>query len=230
MSSVMKLVLFDVDGTLLDSQHLIHACLVETFHGMGRPPLPRAEMLGIVGLSLVPAMHRLFGEDTSPDDVERAAGYYREAFLARVDDPAFAPPLFPGAAETVTALRQRDDVVLGIATGKSMRGVKRILDNFGWSKGIFATIQTADKAPSKPDPGMVLQGAREVGLPPEQAIMIGDTSFDILMGRAAGAGTVGVSWGNHLVAELQEAGADHIIDDFGQLLPLVDAFKVPEPS
>ena len=91
----MKLVLFDVDGTLLDSQHLIHACLVETFKGMGRPPLPRAEMLSIVGLSLVPAIQRLFGDDTSADDIEKAAGFYREAFLARVNDPAFAPPLFP---------------------------------------------------------------------------------------------------------------------------------------
>ena len=225
----MKLVLFDVDGTLLDSQHLIHACLVETFRGMGRPPLPRAEMLSIVGLSLVPAIQRLFGDDTSAGDIEKAAGFYREAFLARVNDPAFAPPLFPGAAEAVAELRRRDDVILGLATGKSRRGVDRILESFGW-EGLFATIQTADTAPSKPDPGMVVQGAGEVGLRPEDAIMIGDTSFDILMGRSAGARTIGVSWGNHPVSDLTEAGADHIIDDFGQLLPLVEAFKVPQPQ
>lgn len=225
----MKLVLFDVDGTLLDSQHLIHACLVETFKGMGRPPLPRAEMLSIVGLSLVPAIQRLFGDDTSADDIEKAAGFYREAFLARVNDPAFAPPLFPGAAEAVAELRRRDDVILGLATGKSRRGVDRILESFGW-EGLFATIQTADTAPSKPHPGMIVQGAGEVGLRPEDAIMIGDTSFDILMGRSAGARTIGVSWGNHPVSDLTEAGADHIIDDFGQLLPLVEAFKVAEPQ
>ncbi|MEW9308871.1 HAD-IA family hydrolase [Labrys neptuniae] len=225
----MKLVLFDVDGTLLDSQHLIHACLVETFEGMGRPPLPRAEMLSIVGLSLVPAIQRLFGDDTSADDIEKAAGFYREAFLARVNDPAFAPPLFPGAAEAVAELRRRDDVILGLATGKSRRGVDRILESFGW-EGLFATIQTADTAPSKPHPGMIVQGAGEVGLRPEDAIMIGDTSFDILMGRSAGARTIGVSWGNHPVSDLTEAGADHIIDDFGQLLPLVEAFKVAEPQ
>jgi phosphoglycolate phosphatase len=226
----VKLVLFDVDGTLLDSQHLIHACLVHTFERLGRPLLPRAQMLGIVGLSLEPAVRQLLGADTTTAEIEQAAAYYRDAFRALVDDPNHTPPLFPGAAEVVATLRQRHDVVLGIATGKSTRGVERILDGFGWSKGVFATIQTADKAPSKPDPGMVLQAAREVGLAPEQAIMIGDTSFDILMGRAAGAATVGVSWGNHPVAELREAGADHIIDTFDQLLPLVDAFKVPEPS
>lgn len=225
----MKLVLFDVDGTLLDSQHLIHACLVETFKGMGRPPLPRAEMLSIVGLSLVPAIQRLFGDDTSADDIEKAAGFYRAAFLARVNDPAFAPPLFPGAAEAVAELRRRDDVILGLATGKSRRGVDRILESFGW-EGLFATIQTADTAPSKPHPGMIVQGAGEVGLRPEDAIMIGDTSFDILMGRSAGARTIGVSWGNHPVSDLTEAGADHIIDDFGQLPPLVEAFKVAEPQ
>lgn len=225
----MKLVLFDVDGTLLDSQHLIYACLVETFKGMGRPPLPRAEMLSIVGLSLVPAIQRLFGDDTSAGDIEKAAGFYREAFLARVNDPAFAPPLFPGAAEAVAELRQRDDVILGLATGKSRRGVDRILESFGW-EGLFATIQTADTAPSKPHPGMIVQGAGEVGLRPEDAIMIGDTSFDILMGRSAGAHTIGVSWGNHPVTDLAEAGADHIIDDFAQLPPLVEAFKVAEPQ
>lgn len=225
----MKLVLFDVDGTLLDSQHLIHACLVETFKGMGRPPLPRAEMLSIVGLSLVPAIQRLFGDGTGAGDIEKAAGFYREAFLARVNDPAFAPPLFPGAAEAVAELRQRHDVILGLATGKSRRGVDRILESFGW-EGLFATIQTADTAPSKPHPGMIVQGAGEVGLRPEDAIMIGDTSFDILMGRSAGAHTIGVSWGNHPVADLAEAGADHIIDDFAQLLPLVEAFKVAKPQ
>jgi phosphoglycolate phosphatase len=226
----VKLVLFDIDGTLLDSQHLIHACLVHTFERMERPLLPRAQMLGIVGLSLDKAVRQLLGEETSDAEVELAAAHYREAFLARVDDPAQAAPLFPGAADLVTTLRQRDDVILGIATGKSMRGVERILNSFGWSKGVFATIQTADKAPSKPDPAMVLQAAREVGLPPEQAIMIGDTSYDILMGRAAGAATVGVSWGNHPVAELQAAGADHIIDSFDKLLPLVEAFRVREHS
>jgi phosphoglycolate phosphatase len=226
----VKLVMFDVDGTLLDSQHLIHACLAQTFQHMGRPLLPRAQMLSIVGLSLAPAVRKLLGEETSKAEIEQAADHYREAFRALVDDPAHAAHLFPGAAEAVAALQRQEDVLLGIATGKSMRGVERILDGFGWSKGVFATIQTADSAPSKPDPGMVLQGAREVGLSPEQVIMIGDTSFDILMGRNAGAATIGVSWGNHPVSELREAGADHIIDDFSQLLPLVEAFKVHEHS
>ena len=224
----MKLALFDVDGTLLDSQHLIHAGLSQTLTQMGRPLQDRTEMLSVVGLSLDQVMKRLLGEETAAAQIERAAAIYRRAFHALLDDPAYASPLFPGARDVITTLRKREDVVLGIATGKSRRGVDRILEGFGW-QNVFATIQTADDAPSKPDPAMVLQAAREVGVVPADTIMIGDTSFDIAMGRAAGATTVGVAWGNHPVAVLREAAADHIIDDFAQLVPLVDALKVPEP-
>ncbi|MDQ0394082.1 HAD-IA family hydrolase [Labrys monachus] len=218
----MKLVLFDVDGTLLDSQHLIYSALSETLARMERPLMDRAFMLSIVGLSLETAMVHLLGPETPTAEVERAAGHYRDIFQVLRADPAYAAPLFPGALETVAALRRRDDVVLGIATGKSQRGVAHILDGFGW-RDVFATVQTADDAPSKPHPAMVLQAGRAVGVPPEDIVMIGDTSFDIAMGRAAGARTVGVSWGNHTVEALREAGADHIIEDFAQLPPLVDA-------
>jgi len=113
-------------------------------------------------------------------------------------------------------LRARDDVLLGIATGKSRRGVTHLIEKHGYD-GWFTTIQTADDHPSKPHPSMIVAALTETGLEPQAAVMIGDTSFDIEMARAAGAGAAGVSWGNHQVAELQRAGAHTIANDFNEL-------------
>ena len=216
----MRLVIFDVDGTLVDSQNIICAALGAVLGGLGRPVPDRAFLLGGVGLSLVPAMRRLLGEETSLAEIEAAAVAYRQEFFRLRSDPAHAEPLFPGAVEAIEALRAQEDVVLGIATGKSQRGVAHILERQGWL-GHFATIQTADDAPSKPDPAMVLQAARAVGVDPAEAVMIGDTTFDILMARAAGCASIGVSWGNHPVEALRGAGAGHIIEHFDELVPLL---------
>ena len=111
----------------------------------------------------------------------------------------------------LASLAARDDVLLGIATGKSRRGVAHLAERFGWDR-VFATIQTADAAPSKPDPGMLLRALAETGVAPDSSCMVGDTSFDMLMARAAGVRPIGVSWGYHPVAALREAGAETIID------------------
>lgn len=95
-----------------------------------------------------------------------------------------------------------------------------ILDRYDWHS-IFATIQTADDAPSKPDPGMILQAMAETGIGPEATAMVGDTSFDMAMARAAGVRRIGVSWGYHPVAALRESGAETIIDRFGALEALL---------
>jgi phosphoglycolate phosphatase len=84
-------------------------------------------------------------------------------------------------------------------------------------EGWFATIQTSDHHPSKPNPSMVLAALAESGATPEASIVIGDTSFDMGMARAAGAGAIGVTWGNHGRAELQRSGAHHIVNDFNVL-------------
>ena len=96
-----------------------------------------------------------------------------------------ARPLFPGADATLRRLAARDDVALGLATGKSRRGVAGMLDGQGWGS-LLVTIQTADDAPSKPHPGMVLQAMAETGADPDATVVVGDTTFDIEMARAAG--------------------------------------------
>lgn len=221
----MKLVIFDVDGTIVDSQHMIVAAMSRAFvaHGLAVPA--RDEILSIVGLSLVEAVGRLVNDH--PDvPVAEVAAAYKEAFFALRADGATAEPLYDGALATIAALRQRDDVVLALATGKSRRGVAHLIDRHGLA-GVFASIQTADDHPSKPDPAMVRAACAETGIAPARAVMIGDTVFDITMGRTAGARTLGVAWGYHAVADLEAAGADLIIERYDRLVAAVDRLLPP---
>jgi phosphoglycolate phosphatase len=109
------------------------------------------------------------------------------------------------------AMTRREDLLLGMATGKSRRGVAAILERFGLVSH-FVTVQTADTHPSKPDPSMLLKAMAETGVRPADTVMIGDTTFDIEMARAAGAGAIGVAWGYHPVVALEKAGAHVIVD------------------
>jgi phosphoglycolate phosphatase len=129
--------------------------------------------------------------------------------------------LYPGAADAIVALARRDDVVLGIATGKSQRGVRLVLTHHGLIDH-FITIKTADDAPSKPDPGMVIAAMREAGVEAADTVVVGDTVYDIAMARAAGAAAIGVTWGYHQAVALIEAGAFAVIDDYRMLIPTLD--------
>ena len=209
----MQLVIFDVDGTLVDSQDLIVAAQRLAFAACGLEPPTRERSLSIVGLSLREAFAALVGP---AGPIEHLAEAYRDAFTTVRADPTFEERLFPGAAAVLARLAKRPDVVLGIATGKSQRGVAHLLARQGW-EGVFATIQTADDAPSKPDPGMLLRALDATNVPAGQAVMVGDTSYDMAMARSAGIRGIGVSWGYHPVPALREAGAETIIDTFDEL-------------
>ncbi len=216
----MRLILFDVDGTLVDSQNIIVAAQRMAFTVHGLEPPSRELSLSIVGLSLVEAFTVLVG---AKGPVESLAEAYKDAFAVLRQDPAYAEPLFPGAAECLDWLCGREDVLLGIATGKSRRGVAHLLERHGWHR-LFATIQTADDAPSKPHPAMILQAMEELGVVPEDTVMIGDSSYDMAMARAAGVLPVGVSWGFQPVAALSEAGAARIVHSYAELDPVLRDF------
>ncbi|NBN63712.1 HAD-IA family hydrolase [Microvirga tunisiensis] len=211
----MFLILFDCDGTLVDSQETILHGLQVGFAEVGLPMPSRREALSIVGLSLERAFAQLAGADHQ-DKVARMAAAYRAAKQERRAAGLDFDPLYPGARAAVDRLARRDDVLLGLATGKARRGVDHMLRVHGL-EGRFVTIQTADTSPSKPHPDMVLRAMAETGAEDLRTVMVGDTSFDMQMARAAGALALGVSWGYHDRTALLDAGAGAVIDTFDEL-------------
>ncbi|MCZ8185632.1 MAG: HAD-IA family hydrolase [Beijerinckiaceae bacterium] len=208
-----QLLLFDVDGTLVNSEAIILTAQAQTFAAVGLPAPSRERGLSIVGLSLHEAFTALAGPE---GPVEALVAAYREVFHALRKAGTIPEPLYPGAAALLEQAGADPRFRLGIATGKSRRGVAALLDAHGWHD-LMATIQTADDAPSKPHPGMILQAAAATGLPLEKTVMIGDSVFDMQMARAAGARAVGVAWGFQPVEALREAGAEEIAQDFDDL-------------
>ncbi|HMR31954.1 MAG TPA: HAD-IA family hydrolase [Geminicoccaceae bacterium] len=214
----MRLVVFDCDGTLVDSQRFIVECMTAAFVAERMEPPSSDAIRRIVGLTLVHAVDRLLGGGDLAM-AERLADGYRAQFLLRRERGDTDEPLFPGAVELLDELAARG-VTMGVATGKTMRGLKHILAQHGLSHR-FITLQTADLHPSKPHPAMIEAAMRETGAAPAETMMVGDTSFDIEMAVAAGVLPVGVSWGNHPAVELKAVGAVHVLDRFDQLIGLL---------
>lgn len=202
-----RLAVFDCDGTLVDGQASICNAMERAFAAAGLPAPDRSQVRRIVGLSLPQAVRRLI-----PDHDEtlhhEIAEHYKQAFRQARASGELSEPLFEGVAEAVAALRAAG-WVLGVATGKSDRGLEHCLAMHGLTAE-FATLQTADRHPSKPHPGMLQAALDEVLADPAEAVMIGDTDFDMAMARAAGVRAIGVAWGYHDPAELDAAGAEFV--------------------
>lgn len=203
------LAIFDVDGTLADSQGVIHATMARAFEGAGLAAPGRDAVLSLVGLSLPLMVETLLGEETDRQG-DIVAGY-RKAYLAALEDGSELP-LFPGIQDGLRRL-QSAGVTLGLATGKSQRGLDQLIAAQGWD-GLFATVQCADFHPSKPDPSMVTRALLETATDPMDAVVVGDTSFDMEMARRAGVQAIGVDWGYHSAARLTEAGAQAVLSSF----------------
>ncbi len=225
MTSVPRLIVFDCDGTLVDSQHLIAEAMKHTFVSFDLAPPKRHEILRTVGLSVPEALAYLAPGETAYRLTAMGAAY-REACLVLRQQKDMQEPMFKGAAELLFTLASREDVLLGLATGKSRRGVARFLE-LHCLHDVFITIQTADDAPSKPHPAMLLQALQETGAAPETAIMVGDTSYDMIMASCAGFAGVGVTWGYHSVSDLKRAGARTIVRSFAAL---AQALSTSEPA
>jgi phosphoglycolate phosphatase len=209
-----RLALFDCDGTLVDSQANICLAMEHAFGEAAMAPPPRNLIRRIVGLSLVEAMRQLLPD---ADDIlhRDLADKYKAAFFILRGNGLVDEPLYDGIAGLLSGLDE-SGWLLGVATGKSDRGLERCLDVHG-IKGLFTTLQTADRHPSKPHPSMVWQALADSGVAKDETVVIGDTVYDIHMGKAAGCHTIGVGWGYHPLSELREAGASHIVETVDEL-------------
>jgi len=213
----MKLVLFDCDGTLVDSGKLIHEVMARTFehHGYERPHYDITK--SIIGLTLDTAIARIMGVEEIDDHIRAMTQHYKDLYSPVRTEPGFEEPLYDGVAEMIEALVARDDVVIGAVTGKSRRGLDLIRHGHGFET-VFTVSRTADDCPSKPHPAMVLECCTETGIDPLDTIVIGDSVYDIMMAKSAGATAIGVSWGYGETAALRAAGADIVVHEVGHIL------------
>ena len=220
-----KLVIFDCDGTLVDSQHMILAAMHATFADAGLEPVTDDQVRSVVGLSLFEAMEFLLPGRSHArlSDVEER--YKRIFYDLRVKQAAGPDPLYKGTREALQAL-DKAGYLLGVATGNSKRGLDRVLEEHDLT-GMFVTLQTADGHPSKPHPSMIHTAAAEAGADVANTVMIGDTSYDIIMSVRAGSHALGVNWGYHSVAELEAAGARHIASACSEIPDLVGKWLGP---
>lgn len=211
-----RLAIFDCDGTLVDSGAAIRSALVLAFeaHGLQCPPVEVTRK--VIGLSLLESMASLAPEG----DHAALAQTYKDAFFAMRGAGKVEEPLFDGIVELLDRL-EADGWLLGVATGKSDRGLNHCLERHGLADR-FVTKQTADRNPSKPHPAMALAAMAEAGAEPRHTIFVGDTGWDMGCARNAGVGAIGAGWGYHEAEELADGGAHGVAMTPGAVLALAN--------
>lgn len=214
----IRLAVFDCDGTLVDGQAAVCDAMDAAFAAHGLPAPDRHLVRRSVGLSLPQAVRALLpdADEALQQGLDQA---YRGAFRAAREAGQLVEPLYAGVRELLDALRD-DGWLLGVATGKSDRGLEHCLATHGLSRH-FVSLQTADRHPSKPHPAMLEAALFEAGALPASAVMIGDTAYDMVMAVNAGVRALGVDWGYHTPAELTDAGAETVARDPLHLLELL---------
>lgn len=215
---MIRLVVFDCDGTLVDSQAAICRSMAVAFATAGLPEPGRSAIRRIVGLSLPQALLEL--APAAPEAQRRhALEAYKADFRAQRSEGTLEQPLYPGMAALLRRLHDAG-FALGVATGMSDRGLAACLTRHGLRE-LFTTLQTADRHPSKPHPAMLEAALFEAAAAPGEAVLIGDTVFDIGMAHSAGVRAIGVAWGYHEPEELLAAGATGVAQSAEQLEELI---------
>ena len=214
----MRLVVFDMDGTLIDSVALIVETMTAAFVAVGEPPPSEAAIRSISGITARDAM-AILAPDADTARVDRITGSYRNEYASRAGG-AREPP-FPGALAALERLRRQPGTILAVATGKGHQSAVRLLTGHGIADW-FNSVETPTHNRGKPDPQMLETAMSKAGATPAETVMIGDTVHDIRMGKAARVKTIGVAWGYHRVDELAAAGADIVIHRFDELDGAID--------
>ena len=210
----MAAIIFDFDGTLADTRRGILATAQEVLRRMGLPPADETAMAATIGLPLIENFTR--GVGMSEEDAQRAVTIYRAIFEA-VGVPVI--DLFPGVEETLRTLAERG-VPMAVASSRGQHSLEMLMQKTGLAQYIplehLFGVETA--ARPKPAPDMVYVILGRLGAKPEETLVVGDTTFDLEMGRNAGCYTCGVSYGNQTAEQLATASPNYIIDDLRKLL------------
>lgn len=202
-----RLAVFDCDGTLIDGQASICRAMDAAFAEVALPAPDRHLIRRMVGLSLPQAIRKL-APDVDPDLQAELVEAYKRAFRAQREAGELSQPLFDGILSLLDALHSAG-WRLAVATGMSRRGLDHCLAAHGLAR-LFVSLQTADEHPSKPHPAMLEAALSEAMADPREAVMIGDTAYDMQMARDAGIRAIGVEWGYHAPPELRAAGAEWV--------------------
>lgn len=209
----MRLVIFDLDGTLIDSVALIVEMVGKAFAAVDEPIPSEAAIRSISGITARDAM-AILAPEAEPSRVEAILESYKTHYLAAAG--VAREPMFAGAIEALDRLQAHPETILSVATGKGYRSATTLLERHGILER-FHSIETPDHNRGKPDPQMIETAIEKAGAMHGATVMIGDTVHDMRMARAAGVGAVGVAWGYHERAELLSEGADVVIERFDEL-------------
>ena len=207
-----QLLIFDWDGTLVDSIGRIVEAMHAAADVCGLMRCSDLQVKGIIGLGLPEAIRSLYPQLDEQVQIERFRRCYSEHYLALESEPS---ALFPGVAESLGAFREAG-YRLAVATGKGRHGLRRVLEQRGWLN-YFDTTRCADESASKPDPLMLEQILAHCAVSPQRALMIGDSAFDLQMARRAGMDSVAVGYGAQPLAVLREHGPTLAIEHFTDL-------------
>ena len=205
----MRLIIFDADGTLINSQAIILEGLNLTFREFGYPQPQKSDALATIGLTLDLLFAKLLNRAVDDEIMAMCVSYKRNA-VELLSRPELHSQLYDGIDGVLATLSKQPETFLAIATGKSRRGLAKMIETFGYEDK-FIALRTSDDCPSKPHPAMILECCEIAGCDASQTVMIGDSNYDMQMAVEAGAKALGVSWGYQSIEKLQQSGAQAIV-------------------